>query len=56
MLRNSFDVVRMMFDNSRSSFIDRVERLEEPIKVADGFWGTVDPLAPAGDSHIPEIE
>lgn len=56
LVRSSFDVVRMILESSRSSFIDRVDRLDDPMKVAHGFCGIEDPLGPAGDSQMPAGE
>ena len=53
LVRNSFDVVRTTLDNSRSNFNERVDRLEEPMNVAKGFWGDDDSFVAEGDSQIP---
>jgi len=53
LVRSSFDVVRITLDNSRSNFNERVDRLEDPINVAKGFWGDDDSFVPEGDSQIP---
>lgn len=37
LFRNAVDFVKMTVDSSRSSLSDRVERLEEPMKVAKGL-------------------
>lgn len=56
LVRSSFDVVRMILESSRSSFIERVDRLDDPMNVAHGFCGIEDLLGPAGDSQMPEGE